>query len=67
MAEVQKGAAAVTADGADADAALLPIAGRTHAQITLFTVHFSHAHVHRSHCILTDHKALFTCTDAQIR
>ena len=67
MAEVQKCAPAVTADGADADPALLPIAGRTHAQITLLTGHCSHVHMHRSHCILTDHRALFTCTDAETR
>ena len=40
----KKGAAAVTADGADADTALLPIDDhRTHVQLTLLTAHFSHA------------------------
>ena len=51
MAEVQKCAPAVTADGADADPALLPIAGRTHAQITLLTGHISHAQ--RTHAQIT--------------
>ena len=30
------------------------------------TVHM-YIHMHRSHCILTDHRALFTCTDAETR
>ena len=55
MAEVQKGAQAVTADGADAETALLPIAGGTRAHCTLHTC--------------TDHithRVLFTCTHAEI-
>ena len=65
MAEVQKCAPAVTADGADADPALLPIAGRTHAQITLLTVLTHRAHFTCTAHICTDHithHVLFTWT-----
>ena len=53
MGKVQKGAAAVTADGADADTALLPSADRSHAQLTFLTVHCSHY----SHAQITMHSS----------
>ena len=63
MAEVQKCAPAVTADGADADHALLPIAGRTHAHMHTHRALFSVHTCTYAQCILTNHSSVFTCTD----
>ena len=62
MAEVQKCAPAVTADGADADPALLPIAGRTHAHMHTHRALFTHAHMHSAYSQTT-----VQCSHAQIK